>query len=302
MIVGRALRRRHVAPAGHPVRAAGDPADRLPARTTAPGRTSRCASTRSRTSASSTPATSRCRPASIERRARSLEEAVYAVAAAGAVPLVLGGDHSIALPGRDRRGPAPRLRPGLDDPLRRARRHRRHRVRLALRPRPADAPADRVRRAARRPVPPDGAARLLARPGDARLDGRAEHALLRDDRDRQARPRRLPRRGLRDRPRRLRRGLPLRRHRRLRPRPRARAPGRPSPAGCPRAQLLDAVRRICRELPVAGIDVVEVSPPYDHAEITAFLANRVCLEALSGLAARKLGITHDPAGPLLEGR
>ncbi len=48
--------------------------------------------------------------------------------------------------------------------------------------------------------------------------------------------------------------------------------------------------------------MVEVSPPYDHAEITAFLANRVCLEALSGLAARKVGITHDPAGPLLEGR
>ena len=56
------------------------------------------------------------------------------------------------------------------------------------------------------------------------------------------------------------------------------------------------------ELPVAGIDVVEVSPPYDHAEITAYLANRVCLEALSGLAVRKHGISHDPAGPLLEGR
>ena len=51
-----------------------------------------------------------------------------------------------------------------------------------------------------------------------------------------------------------------------------------------------------------GGDVVEVSPPYDHAEITAFLANRVCLEALSGLAARRRGIDHDPAGPLLEGR
>jgi agmatinase len=32
------------------------------------------------------------------------------------------------------------------------------------------------------------------------------------------------------------------------------------------------------------------------------LANRVCLEALSGLAVRKRGISHDPAGPLLEGR
>ena len=78
--------------------------------------------------------------------------------------------------------------------------------------------------------------------------------------------------------------------------------GTPEPGGLSSRELLDAVRRICRELPVAGIDVVEVSPPYDHAEITAFLANRVCLEALSGLAAKKVGITHDPAGPLLEGR
>ncbi len=78
--------------------------------------------------------------------------------------------------------------------------------------------------------------------------------------------------------------------------------GTPEPGGLSSRQLLDAVRRICREVPVAGIDVVEVSPPYDHAEITAYLANRVCLEALSGLAARQVGIDHDPAGPLLEGR
>src|SRR4051812_7084501 len=78
--------------------------------------------------------------------------------------------------------------------------------------------------------------------------------------------------------------------------------GTPEPGGLSARELLDAVRRICRELPVAGVDVVEVSPPYDHAEITAYLANRVCLEALSGLAARRHGISHDPAGPLLEGR
>ena len=40
-------------------------------------------------------------------------------------------------------------------------------------------------------------------------------------------------------------------------------------------------------MPLAGIDVVEVSPPYDHAEVTAFLANRVVLEALSGIAWRR---------------
>jgi hypothetical protein len=40
-------------------------------------------------------------------------------------------------------------------------------------------------------------------------------------------------------------------------------------------------------------------------DITFLGVDRVDLEdgeALSGLAARKVGITHDPAGPLLEGR
>jgi agmatinase len=59
-------------------------------------------------------------------------------------------------------------------------------------------------------------------------------------------------------------------------------------------------------LPLAGIDVVEVSPPYDHAEVTAFLANRVVLEALSGIAWRlrkAAGLpARQPDSPLLEGR
>jgi arginase family enzyme len=33
--------------------------------------------------------------------------------------------------------------------------------------------------------------------------------------------------------------------------------------------------------------VVEVSPPYDHAEITAQNANRCILEAISALAVKK---------------
>jgi agmatinase len=78
--------------------------------------------------------------------------------------------------------------------------------------------------------------------------------------------------------------------------------GTPEPGGLSARQLLDAVRRICVELPVVGVDVVEVAPPYDHADITAFLANRVVLEALSGIVVRRRGIGHDPAGPLLEGR
>jgi len=48
--------------------------------------------------------------------------------------------------------------------------------------------------------------------------------------------------------------------------------------------------------------VVEVAPPYDHAEVTAFLANRVVLEALSGIAWRRQQSGHPPQSPLLEGR
>ena len=82
--------------------------------------------------------------------------------------------------------------------------------------------------------------------------------------------------------------------------------GTPEPGGLTARELLDSVRRICLELPVVGIDVVEVSPPYDHADITAALANRVVLEALSAIARRRRdaeqGTTWDPAQPLLDDR
>ena len=82
--------------------------------------------------------------------------------------------------------------------------------------------------------------------------------------------------------------------------------GTPEPGGLSARQLLDSVRRVGYELPVIGMDVVEVSPPYDHAEITSFLANRVCLEALSAIARRRRddagGPRWDPSRPLLESR
>jgi agmatinase len=43
--------------------------------------------------------------------------------------------------------------------------------------------------------------------------------------------------------------------------------GTPEPGGLTARQLLDAVRRISYELPVLGMDLVEVAPPYDHAQI-----------------------------------
>ena len=158
----------------------------------------------------------------IETALPALEAAVETVARAGAIPVDPRRRPLDRLRRRQGRGQRPRPRPGVDDPLRRARRHRRHRVRLAVGPRPADAPADRVRRAPRRPVPADRPARLLAAAGDAGLDGRPADALLRDDRDRAPRARGVPDRGVRHRHRRVRGRLPLRRHRRLRPRPRAR--------------------------------------------------------------------------------
>jgi arginase family enzyme len=83
--------------------------------------------------------------------------------------------------------------------------------------------------------------------------------------------------------------------------------GTPEPGGLTSRQLLDAVRRCCYELPVVGVDVVEVSPPYDQADVTAYLANRVVLEALSAIARRRRDARGDdppwnPARPLLDGR
>ncbi len=67
--------------------------------------------------------------------------------------------------------------------------------------------------------------------------------------------------------------------------------GTPEPGGLLARELLDTVRRISRELEVLGADVVEVSPPYDGpGEQTAYLANRVVLEVLNGMAERKEGI------------
>jgi len=82
--------------------------------------------------------------------------------------------------------------------------------------------------------------------------------------------------------------------------------GTPEPGGLSARELLDAVRRICYELPVLGVDIVEVAPPYDHADITALLGNRVALEALSAIARRRKderdGTHWDPRQPLLTDR
>ncbi len=82
--------------------------------------------------------------------------------------------------------------------------------------------------------------------------------------------------------------------------------GTPEPGGLSSRQLLDAVRRVAMSVVLGGVDVVEVAPPYDHAEITAYLGNRVVLEALSGMAWRQRTVrgdaTRTPSDPLLDSR
>ncbi len=63
--------------------------------------------------------------------------------------------------------------------------------------------------------------------------------------------------------------------------------GTPEPGGMLTREVLRAIRQVVSAVELAGMDVVEVSPPYDHAEQTTMAANRAVLEAISALAAKK---------------
>jgi agmatinase len=65
------------------------------------------------------------------------------------------------------------------------------------------------------------------------------------------------------------------------------ATGTPEAGGMLSRELLRAVRQIVGQVDLVGMDVVEVAPPYDHAEITAILAHRVVMEAISALGKKK---------------
>src|SRR4051795_6956240 len=243
-------------------------------------------------------------PGEIERALHALEDAVYAVASAGAVPLVLGGDHSIALPdatdvarhlgfGRvsmihfDAHADTGDIEFGSlyghGQPMRRliesgALRGDRF-LQVGLRgywPGPETLSwmaEQRMRSFEMTEIGARGLDECLGEAFEIALD-ECDGVFLSVDID-VCDPGHAP------------------------------GTGTPEPGGLSARQLLDSVRRICLELPVVGMDIVEVSPPYDHAEITAFLANRVALEALAGLARRRKdgdGPRWNRATPLLSGR
>ena len=65
--------------------------------------------------------------------------------------------------------------------------------------------------------------------------------------------------------------------------------GTPEPGGLTSVELLQAVRRIVTSVELVAADIVEVAPPYDGpGAITAEAAHRVGLEIISGLAWKKL--------------
>jgi agmatinase len=63
--------------------------------------------------------------------------------------------------------------------------------------------------------------------------------------------------------------------------------GTPEPGGLLTRELLRAIRQVVGRVELVGMDVVEVAPAYDVAEVTATAAHRCVLEAISALAARR---------------
>jgi agmatinase len=70
--------------------------------------------------------------------------------------------------------------------------------------------------------------------------------------------------------------------------------GTPEPGGMLTRELLRAIRQVVGRVELAAMDVVEVAPPFDHAEVTAAAAHRCVLEALSALAARRRASGAEP--------
>jgi len=63
--------------------------------------------------------------------------------------------------------------------------------------------------------------------------------------------------------------------------------GTPEPGGMLTREVLRAIRQVVAAVDLAGMDIVEVSPPYDQSETTAAAANRAALEAISALAVKR---------------
>jgi len=76
--------------------------------------------------------------------------------------------------------------------------------------------------------------------------------------------------------------------------------GTPEPGGLLTRELLRAIRQVVLAVELVGMDVVEVSPPYDVSDVTAAAANRCVMEAISALAARRRSSGAEPHPTLID--
>ncbi|GCB44640.1 agmatinase family protein [Streptomyces sp. NL15-2K] len=79
--------------------------------------------------------------------------------------------------------------------------------------------------------------------------------------------------------------------------------GTPEPGGLTPRELFPAFRRICAETNVIGMDVVEIAPHLDPGYSTTMNARRAIFEGLTGLAMKKAGmVSPDYVNPIASGQ
>lgn len=69
--------------------------------------------------------------------------------------------------------------------------------------------------------------------------------------------------------------------------------GTPEPGGLTMREALPIVRRLCAETNVVGFELVETNPLVDPGYTSALNANRIIRECLTGIAMRKRGLTGE---------
>lgn len=78
--------------------------------------------------------------------------------------------------------------------------------------------------------------------------------------------------------------------------------GTPEPGGLTPREIFPLLRRLCTENNLVGFDLVELNPMNDANLTTTLYANRIVQECLTGIAMRKKGITKgDYLSPLTSG-
>ncbi|HRB04785.1 MAG TPA: arginase family protein, partial [Ilumatobacteraceae bacterium] len=74
------------------------------------------------------------------------------------------------------------------------------------------------------------------------------------------------------------------------------ATGTPEPGGIVAADLMRIVRELGYRHKVVAMDVVEVAPAYDQADVTINVAHRLFTECLAGMGAKRRDAAGTPKG------